>query len=111
MEENRRRHKRLPLKLSVFCQRVGISGGRIIFGKTVNVSPGGMLVEMKSGGINQGELLSVEMSVPPTEGLLDFGGTFSSYARVVRLGGSKGSENSYENLVALEFCDSPKLRL
>ena len=108
MEENRRRHKRLPLKLSIFCQKVGATGGRIISGKTVNVSPGGMLVEMKSGEINHGELLSVEMSVPPTEGLLDFGGSLSSYARVVRL---DGSNELLENMIALEFCDSPKLRL
>ena len=111
MEENRRRHKRLPLKLSIFCQKVGATGGRIISGRTVNVSPGGMLVEMKSGEINHGELLSVEMSVPPTEGLLDFGGSLSSYARVVRLAGTDGSNNSPENIIALEFCDSPKLRL
>ena len=111
MEQNRRRHKRLPLKLSIFCQKVGVSGGRIISGKTVNVSPGGMLVEIKSRDINHGELLSVEMTVPPTEGLLDFGGSLSSYARVVRLSRTDGSDKSFENIVALEFCDSPKLQL
>jgi hypothetical protein len=111
MEENRRRHKRLPLKLSIFCQKVGLAGGRIISGKTVNVSPGGMLVEMKSNDISYGELLSVEMSVPPTEGLLDFGGSFSSYARVVRLQKEEEHDNTSEKIVALEFCDSPKLRL
>lgn len=111
MEENRRRHKRLPLKLSIFCQRVGLSGGQIISGKTVNVSPGGMLVEMKSDSISHGELLSVEMSVPPTEGLLDFGGSLSSYARVVRLHPQEEIDQFSEKVVALEFCDSPKLRL
>lgn len=111
MDENRRRHKRLPLKLSIFCQKVGLSGGQIISGKTVNVSPGGMLVEMKSREISHGELLSVEMSVPPTEGLLDFGGSLSSYARVVRLHHDPEPEKPFEKLVALEFCDSPKLRL
>lgn len=115
MEEDRRRHKRFPLKLSIFCQKVGLSDGRLYTGKTVNVSPGGMLVEMKSGDIADGELLSVEMTVPPTEGLLDFGGSFSSYARVVRSGTtgrpSEKPESSQEKTVALEFCDSPKLRI
>ena len=111
MQENRRRHKRIPLKLSIFCQKVGLSGGRLISGKTLNVSPGGMLVEMKSDDISDGELLSVEMSVPPTEGSLDFGGSLSSYARVVRLDSHDGPQNTSEKRVALEFCDSPKLRL
>lgn len=111
MQENRRRHKRLPLRLSIFCQKVGVSGGRLISGRTINVSPGGILVEMKSGDINQGELLSVEMSVPPTEGLLDFGGSLSSYARVVRLSNHNDPQKSLDKLIALEFCDAPKLRL
>ncbi|MCI0498636.1 MAG: PilZ domain-containing protein [Planctomycetales bacterium] len=116
MEEDRRRHKRFPLKLSIFCQKVGLGNGRLYSGKTVNVSPGGMLVEMKSGDVADGELLSVEMTVPPTEGLLEFGGSFSSYARVVRAGEETGkspeaSAPSPEKTVALEFCDSPKLRI
>lgn len=116
MDEERRRHRRFPLKLSVFCQRVGHMGGRLYSGRTVNVSPGGMLVEMRNEGLETGELLSVEMTVPPTEGLLEFGGSIASYARVVRCshrhddGGFSGAELS-EKTVALEFCDSPRLRL
>jgi len=111
MQNDRRIHKRFPLKLSIFCQKVGHSGGKLISGKTVNVSPGGMLVEMKSGDLKSGELLCVEMSVPPTEGLLDFGGSFSGYARVVRADNHHSMEESLEKVVALEFCDSPKLRV
>jgi hypothetical protein len=66
MQNDRRIHKRFPLKLSIFCQKVGRSSGKLISGKTVNVSPGGMLVETKSGDLKDGELLCVEMSVPPT---------------------------------------------
>ena len=111
MQNDRRIHKRFPLKLSVFCQKVGHSGGKLISGRTVNVSPGGMLVEMKSGELKSGELLCVEMSVPPTEGLLDFGGSFSGYARVVRSDGHHSMNEFPEKVVALEFCDSPKLRV
>ena len=111
MQNDRRVHKRFPLKLSIFCQRVGFSGSKLIPGRTVNVSPGGILVEMKGGNLKDGDLLSVEMSVPPTEGLLDFGGSFSSYARVVRLDGHQDGIESSEKKIALEFCDSPKLRI
>ena len=112
---DRRRHKRIPLKLSIFCQRVGHTAGKLFAGRTLNVSPSGMLVEMKNDGLRDGELLSIEMTVPPTEGMLEFGGSFSSYARVVRKGsdnqGNISAESSYSKAVALEFCDSPKLRL
>lgn len=113
--KNRRLHKRLQLKISVLCQTVGISGGSSFTGNTVDVSPGGMLVEFNSGGLSQGQLLSIEMSVPPTEGLLEYGGRFSSYARIIRLEEAKsGMPNSTASLVqtaALEFCQSPKLRI
>lgn len=111
MDDDRRRHKRFPLKLSIYCQKVGLSDGRLYSGRTVNVSPGGVLVEMKSGELSDGELLSVEMSVPPTEGLLEFGGSFSSYARVVRACDDDGKSFVSDKTIALEFCDSPKLRV
>ena len=110
MDDDRRRHKRISLKLSVCCQKVGLSDGRLYSGRTVNVSPGGMLLEMRNSGIRDGELLSVEMNVPPTEGLLEFGGSFSSYARVVRTG-NKPLLTEADDAVALEFCDSPKFRI
>ncbi|MCE5184758.1 MAG: PilZ domain-containing protein [Planctomycetaceae bacterium] len=110
MDDERRRHKRISLKLSVCCQKVGLSDGRLYSGRTVNVSPGGMLLEMKSSGFRDGELLSVEMSVPPTEGLLEYGGSFSSYARVVRTG-AKPQQSCPDHAVALEFCESPKFRV
>ena len=113
--ENRRLHKRLPLKISVLCQTVGISGGSSFTGNTVDVSPGGMLVEFNSGGLSDGQLLCIEMSVPPTEGLLKYGGRFSSYARIVRLEDAKAGagpdSSSLVQTAALEFCQSPKLRL
>ncbi|MFZ9024400.1 MAG: hypothetical protein ACO3BO_06600, partial [Anaerohalosphaeraceae bacterium] len=65
---------------------------------------------VNSGNVNEGELLSVEMSVPPTEGMLDFGGSLSNHARVVRSNDSETPEETPENVIALEFCDSPKLR-
>jgi hypothetical protein len=110
MEQDRRRHKRFPLKLSILCQKVGLSGGELITGKTVDVSPGGMLVKVNGGDVTEGELLSIEMSVPPTEGLLDFGGSLSNHARVVRSGNHRPPEESDQKTIALEFCDSPQLR-
>lgn len=115
LEKDRRIHKRLQLKISVLCQTVGICGGTAFTGKTIDVSPGGILVEFNSRGLSDGQLLSIEMSVPPTEGLLEYGGRFSSYARVVRLEEAKAGvgpdSSSLVQTAALEFCQSPKFRV
>jgi hypothetical protein len=114
MDSDRRKHKRLPLKFTVLCQKVGLSDGRLYSGNTVNVSPGGMLVEVNNAKLRDRELVSVEMTVPPTEGLLEYGGSFSSYARVVRVGPSDfmvRPSNSLASSVAIEFCESPRLRV
>jgi len=114
-ENDRRIHKRLELRISVLCQTVGICGGDTFTGNTVDVSPGGILVEFNSRGLSDGQLLSIEMSVPPTEGLLEYGGRFSSYARVIRLedikSGVRPGASSMVQTAALEFCQSPKLRV
>jgi len=114
-KKDRRRHQRLPLRLAVVCQKVGLSGGRLYTGNTVDVSPGGVLAEFANCRLENGELLSVDMSVPPTKGLLEYGGRFSSYARVVRVEAPHSpraaKSNSATQAVALEFCESPKLRM
>ena len=112
--KERRVHDRHRLKLDVFCQTVGLAGGRFYSGNTIDVSPSGVLVEVNESGLGVGQLLSVDMPVPPTQGLLDYGGRFSGYARVVRveelqedgLGGGDSIQ-----AIALEFCQSPKLRV
>jgi hypothetical protein len=114
-ELNRRIHKRLAMKISVLCQTVGVCGGTSFTGKTVDVSPGGMLVEFNSRCLSDGQLLSIEMSVPPTEGLLEYGGRFSSYARITRVdeikSGTSPDSASLIQTAALEFCQSPRLRI
>lgn len=114
MDSDRRKHKRIPLKFTVLCQKVGLSDGRLYSGNTVNVSPGGMLVEVNQSPLRDGELISVEMTVPPTEGLLEYGGRFSSYARIIRVddaNSENGMSSSSGNSIAMEFCESPRLRV
>ena len=114
-QENRRTHQRLPLRLTVICQKVGYASGGFYTASTVNVSSGGMLLEVNSGDLREGELLSVDMPVPPTEGLLEFGGRFAAYARVIRVdyrpSADAGPKAGPTRTIALEFCQSPKLRV
>ncbi len=111
----RRRHPRLPLRLTVVCQEVGVPGGTAYRGNTVNVSPGGMLMEINSREVKKGQLLSIDMTVPPDKELFEFGGRFSSYARVMRVdtvsGSTKHRSGSAVQTIALDFCESPKLRV
>jgi len=103
------------LKLKVVCQKVGHSSGGVYTGSSLNVSPGGMLMKINGDGLTKGDLLNIEMSVPPTQGLLEYGGRFSSYARVLRIQETDTDDlegkTSMSHQVALEFCQSPKLHV
>ena len=60
----------------------------------------------------QGNLVKVEFSIPPAEGLLEFGGKISGFAKVLRTSDictANEEEFSGNYSVALEFCRSPKL--
>lgn len=114
-DKDRRRHQRLGLRLTVLCQKVGQAGGTVYAGNTINVSPGGLLAEFGDCRLEDGELVSIDMTVPPTEGLLDYGGRISGYARIVRVDRphslATNQSHSTTRAVALEFCESPKLRV
>lgn len=112
-QQERRRHRRLPLKFSVTCRKAGTTDGRLYTGSTVNVSPGGMLIELGRGHLPPGQLLSVEVSVPPTNGLLEFGGSFSGYARVIRTYPDHNPLQTSERTCsfAVEFCQPPRLNV
>lgn len=111
MEEERRRYRRLPLKLPVLCQKVGVSVSSVYTGTTINVSPGGMLIEMNSGEFRDGEVISVEVSMPPSKELFEFGGSLSGYGKVLR-GGKKTTTNEHALIrsIAIEFCQSPRFQ-
>lgn len=108
-DRDRRRNRRRPLEMSVYCQKVGATDGRLFSGNTVNVSPSGVLVKMQGTTLRDGELVSVEMAVPAADGLAEKPGRFSSYARVVRIG-EPGLLTDNGKEVALEFCESPRFR-
>jgi PilZ domain len=114
-EKERRKNKRLDLKLPVMCHKVGISTNRFFTGTTVDIGPKGALIDINAHGLRQGELVNVEMPIPPTKGLLEYGGRFSTYARILRVYkpkcGSSSKSASIVQTVALEFCESPKLQV
>lgn len=102
----KRKFKRLPITLDLSCRKVGSETEQLHKGCTVNVSPGGLYFETADDAFRPGNLLKVELSIPPTAGLLEFGGRISGFGRVLRTG-AKPQSDKYG--VALEFCRSPKL--
>lgn len=112
-KKERRIHERHQLKLDVFCQTVGLAGGKFYSGSTVDVSPSGILVEIYETGLGIGQLISVDMPIPPDGDMLDYGGRFSGYARVVRIEQHKNDirRNLSTQAIALEFCQAPRLQV
>ena len=97
-------HKRLGAKYNISCRKVGSTSNVSYDGHTVNVSTGGLYFETETGTFEQGNLLQVELSIPPTSGLLEFGGKIAGFAKVLRTDSASGKYG-----VALQFCRPPKL--
>jgi len=102
----KRRHKRLGIKYNLSCRKVGSTGNISYGGRTLNVSTGGLYFETINDKFEQGDLLHVELSIPPTSGLLEFGGKIAGFAKVLRTDSASGRHG-----VALQFCRPPKLCL
>jgi len=100
----KRRHRRLGAQYNISCRKVGSTTQISYDGHTINVSPGGLYFETAIGIFEQGNLLKVELSIPPTSGLLEFGGKIAGFAKVLRTDSACGRYG-----VALEFCRPPKL--
>jgi len=111
-ETERRLHRRLALRLAVLCRKVGAAVHRPYTGNTVDISPAGALMEIDAMGLTPGQILRIEIAIPPTEGLLDDGGRFTTHARVLRVEpapADAGPRRPATQRVALQFCQSPRL--
>jgi len=102
----KREHKRLGANYNLSCRKVGSNSNIFYYGHTVNISTGGLYFETMSSTFEQGDLLQVELSIPPTSGLLEFGGKIAGFAKVLRTDSASGKQG-----VALQFCRTPKLCL
>jgi hypothetical protein len=110
----KRKHKRLGAKYDISCRKVGSAANKSYEGCTVNVSPGGLYFETTANAFEQGNLLKVELAIPPTSGLLEFGGKIAGFAKVLRTDdicdSPMGTDLSAGRCgVALQFCRPPKL--
>jgi hypothetical protein len=113
---DKRKCKRLPIKLDLTYQQADSTKKKSCVGWTMNVSPGGLYFETADDVFKPGSLLKVELSIPPTSGLLEFGGSMSGLGKVLRVHTISGSHTETEmpsvrSGVALEFCRPLKLSM
>jgi hypothetical protein len=110
----RRKYRRLGARFDISCRQVGSEGEQSHSGCTVNVSAGGLYFETSADVFRPGNMLKVELSIPPTSGVLDFGGKLAGFAEVLRAedicGSAPEADSSSDRYgVALQFCRPPRL--
>ncbi|MBN1127222.1 MAG: PilZ domain-containing protein [Sedimentisphaerales bacterium] len=114
-ETDRRAHRRLNLRLAVLCRKVGAGAERPYTGNTLNISPSGALMQISGMKLFKGEMLNIEIAIPPARDLLKNGGRFSTQGQVIRIESMESSRRADEYVetqqIAVEFSRSPHLRL
>ena len=105
----KRRFKRLGINYIISYAEVGSLTEQFQSGHAVNVSPGGLFFETANRAFETGDLLKVRLTIPPTTGLLEFGGKVGGFAKVLRIDkivDSKRADSLSSNNygVAVEFC-------
>ncbi len=113
---DKRKYKRSTIKLDLSYRKVDSTAKQSHTGCTVNVSPGGLYFETAADVFKLGSLLKVDLSIPPTSGLLEFGGSISGLGKVLRAHTISDSRTDTKlpfvrSGVALEFCQPLKLSM
>ena len=108
----RRKHRRLQMRLPLEFRRATESAAGQRHTMTRDVSTGGIYFETAMDDLRKGELLDIEMTIPPGEGHFPYQGRVSSVARVVRTEKPPGSAEHTANRrmgVGVAFRESFKL--
>lgn len=112
-DSERRKFKRLQVKLDLSCRLAGAPAKQTYKGQTRDVSPGGVYFHTAASVFKPGNRLNIQLSIPPTAGLLEFGGKISAIANVLRIDSHKKEKDIPSDScgVAVQFSQSPKLCL
>ncbi len=88
MEQERRQHRRLDIRLPLECYPVEAGRAQALRTVTTNISTGGLYFELDLiEGVSPPEpqdRLQVELTVPPGDGYFPYQGRVSSVAEVLR---------------------------
>jgi len=110
----RRKDRRLDLKYHLSCQRIGRDSTRTYKGLTRDVSCGGAYFWISNRTFKSGEMIRIELMIPPKAGVLESGGRVRCYAIVLRSDCRPKARRQGESFaagygIAAQFHDFPKL--
>jgi len=102
--DDRRAHRRMELRLPVECRREGQEGEFIVRTITQDICTNGLYLELDEPGLHKGDLLSIELTIPPSEGVSSDEGRGTCEAEVVRTDRVRRIGESFDRHgVALRF--------
>jgi hypothetical protein len=108
-ETDRRKHRRLLVKMGIFCRKIGTSYDQAFIGNSVNISPDGLLIESGQNAVmDTGDLFNVELDIPTADRADQIGGKVSAYARVVRVVAPQPDQKASRKQIAFQFCTRPQ---
>ena len=107
--QEKRKYKRQLLRLDLSCHRVDANCEVLHRGRTVDVGPGGIFFETLCSRCTSGNLVKIDLSIPPDEGLFTFGGKISGFAKVLRTSSPDDTVGREYHGIAVEFCQPLKL--
>jgi hypothetical protein len=116
-ENDRRKHRRLLVRMGILCRKVGTVHDQAFSGSSVNISPDGLLVEASSELVevlgtdavaDAGDLYNLELDIPAADRADQIGGKVSAYAKVVRVIEPPPDRKAIRKLIAFQFCSRPQ---
>jgi hypothetical protein len=106
-ENERRRHKRLPVRMGILCKKVGSLHTQAFNGSTIDICPDGVLAENSQNAVTDvGELFTIELDMLDIGGTEQFNNKVSAYARVIRIVDSE--QKTGKKQIAFQFCTRPQ---
>lgn len=115
--DDRRKHRRLPVRVGALCRKIGSVHDHALSGNTVDICPDGLLLETHPElieGISQnsttdtGDLFNIELDIPDADSANRFSGKVSAYARIVRIASSQPEQKIGKKQIAFQFCTRPQ---
>lgn len=94
----------MTMRLPVECRREGQDGEYVVRTITQDICTGGLYLELDEPGLRKGDLLSIELTIPPSEGVSSDEGRGTCEAEVVRTNRVRRIGESFDRHgVALRF--------
>jgi c-di-GMP-binding flagellar brake protein YcgR len=107
--QERRKHRRLEIRLPLQYCPVGDTGVNVCRTVTRNISTGGLYFDTDDADIRPGMVIELELTIPPGEGYSPYQGQISGLGEVVRVDVADSPAGARRVGVATRFREGLKL--